>query len=311
MGSRILGLGYSHPSQVVTNEDLTAYFTTSDEWIKSRTGISSRYWATDDTSLSLAVKASELAISQAGIDPQMIDLIIFATITPDQLVPSNACRLKAALHIENDHVMAFDLNAACSGFLYAYECADALLKTHNYALVVGSEVMSKMLDKSDRGTSILFGDGAGAMVLQTNDLSPIFNSYSRSDEAGNLITSPLWQQTDSKLSMVGSEVFRFATEVMVSAIEECLQVNHCQIADVDWIVVHQANIRIISYAASKLMIPMEKFYLNLGEFGNTSAASIPLALAMMEKQQLLQTGHKLLLVAFGAGMTWSSTLVTR
>jgi len=311
MGSKILGFGYSHPSQVVTNDDLTQWMTTNHEWIHSRTGIVSRYWATDDTSLSLAVEASQQAISQAGIDPQLIDLIIFATITPDQLVPSNACRLKAALNITKDQVMAFDLNAACSGFLYAYECAQALLATHQYALVVGSEVMSKMLDRTDRGTAILFGDGAGAVVLERSDNNVIFQSRSRSDEGGFLQTTPLWQQHDSVLSMVGSEVFRFATEVLVSAIEECLMVNQCNLAQVDWIVVHQANIRIITYAANKLGITIDKFYLNLEQFGNTSAASIPIVLAQMDEQQLLPNGSKVLMVAFGAGMTWSSTLITR
>lgn len=316
MKLNILGTGFYHPSGKYSNDDLAQVIDTSNEWIETRTGIKSRFFASDETTTDLAIKASLNAIQMAGIDANTIDLVICASITADDFTPSTACKLLEPLHIEQ--AMAFDINAACSGFLYGMEVASSLISVGqaSRALVVGAEKMSKLLDFTDRNTAVLFGDGAGAIILEKGDIDFEFFSAAITDKAQSLYAHaydrerPLSNECISQahhLMMNGREVFRFAIDALAKGIEYHLKEQSLTINEIDSIIPHQANIRIIQSVAKKMQIPMDKFYLNLDQYGNTSAASIAIAFAEYLKEN--PTIKNMILVGFGAGLTWSSVLI--
>lgn len=308
---RIIGVGSYVPPKIVTNDDLSKIVDTNHEWILDRTGICERRVSEGEDTSSMAYKASIEAMKSAGITGEEIDLIIVATITPDSFIPSVACMLQKMIGAKN--ATAFDISAACTGFIYSLEVAENLIKGGKYkkALVVGAETLSKIVDWTDRSTCILFGDGAGACVIEVSkeNNSKIINTYSMSNgekwdaltTGANDVKSPFSNREDIKnkhIQMNGREVFRFATSVMVDSIKKVLEETDYSLEDIDYIVPHQANLRIIDYAAKKLSLKREKFYVNLERFGNTSSASIPIALADMYKQGKLKKGNLIVLVGF-------------
>ncbi|MDO4813615.1 MAG: beta-ketoacyl-ACP synthase III [Gemella sp.] len=312
---KILASAKSLPSKVVTNDDLSKIVDTSHEWIVQRTGIEERRISEKNTS-DLAYEAASLAIEKAGIDKNSIDLIICATATPDNKFPSVACLVQEKLGLP-DSVTAFDLNAACTGFIYGLKVASAMLSTyHKRALVIGAEVLSKIIDYSDRNTCVLFGDGAGAVVLEADGKNTEFFTKSLGQEE-NLYAkaSDLNLELDKTsveegfLKMNGSEVFKFAVAAMEEAVRGVLAQNELDLDNVKLIIPHQANKRIIDFVAKKLKQDKEKFYINLNKYGNTSAASIAIALDEALEEKKLVSGDKVLLVGFGAGLTWGATIL--
>ena len=314
------GVGKYTPSRKVTNEQLSNMVDTNDEWIRSRTGIQSRYVSSGEDTSNMAARASLDAIKDANISIQDIDLIVVATCTPDMFTPSTACLVQGIIGAEN--AVAFDIGAACSGFIYGLNVAKSLMITNNYknAIVVGAENLSKSIDWEDRSTCVLFGDGAGAVVLSISDTKGIGHSFCKSDGTKwdaitievNDLDSPFLKDKiirNSKLKMKGNEVFKFATSTIVKSINKILEDNNLNIEDIDYIIPHQANTRIIDYAAKKLKLPIDKFYINIHEYGNTSAASIPIAISEMHEKKLLKKGNKIILVGFGAGLTYGATLI--
>lgn len=319
MNVEIKGFGYAKADKLIKNSDLMNFVDTSDEWIRERTGIEQRYFSTKDNTSDLGVKAAINAINDAKIDSKLIDLIIVATITPDSMMPSTANLVQAKLGLNDQKCLAFDVNAACSGFLIALQNAQAMIQSGfaHTALVIGSETLSKILDFSDRTTCILFGDGAGAVVLGQSDKLSNIAHYSRSmgdlDEVLTTDSIGLNPSLNTELKhsmylhMKGQAVYRFAVKAMEDAILEICKDKSLTLEEIDWIVPHQANERIIQHVASKLNIDINKFYLNLNEYGNTSSASIPIALANMKEKELLKKNQKIILVGFGAGLTWASS----
>ena len=319
-GIIIKGIGAYTPSKIVTNDDLSKIVETSDEWIRSRTGIKERRISQGEDTSYMGIKASEEAIELSNLQKQDIDLIVFSTCTPDMLTPSSACIVQKEMGLKN--AVAFDLNAACSGFVYGIDVASSLMKTNNYknALVIGSENLSKVINWEDRKTCVLFADGAAAVVLSKSEsegiIDSICKSYGDNGEflsiGGREIKNPFMDKSISKyqyLDMDGSEIFKFATSSVTSSIKDILQKNNMTIDDIDYIVPHQANVRIIEYVAKKLKTSMDKFYMNIDTYGNTSSASIPLALNEMYNKGILQKGQNLLLVGFGGGLTYGSCLI--
>ena len=319
MSVEIKGFGLAQADTCITNKDLMKYVETSDEWIKERTGIEQRYFSSIENTSDLGVKASLKAIENAKIDPKLIDLIIVATITPDSMMPSTANLIQAKLGLNNQKCLAFDVNAACSGFLIALQNAQAMIQSGfaHTALVIGAETLSKILDFEDRTTCILFGDGAGAVILSNSDRDGSIGHYSRSEgDLDEVLTTDAFSlnsdfKTNLKqsyyLHMKGQAVFRFAVKAMEDAIHEICKQENIRLDEIDWIVPHQANKRIIQHVSSKLNIDINKFYLNLDKYGNTSSASIPIALADMNEKGLFEKNQKIILVGFGAGLTWAST----
>jgi 3-oxoacyl-[acyl-carrier-protein] synthase-3 len=321
--SIIIGLGSYVPENVVDNLTLSERVDTSDEWIRSRTGIKERRLASAGQSTSdLALGAATMAIESAGISKDLIDLVIVATITPDMAFPSTACQLQHKLGLQK--VASFDLEAACSGFLYALDVADAMLKTGRYrcALVVGAEKMSGIMDWADRTTCVLFGDGAGAAILASEGEGPhLLGFQSGADGTNpNLLYQPAGgsktpaslesiENREHFLRMNGREIFKSAVRVMEMASRQLLSAHGIDPAQVDHFIPHQANVRIVESLANRLEVPLEKFFCNLEKYGNTSAASVPLALDEATRAGIFQKGQLGLLVAFGAGLTWSATLV--
>lgn len=316
----IEGLGKYTPSRLVTNDQLSEIIDTSDEWIYSRTGIKSRYFSKGEDTSYMAAKAGERALKNANISPLDVDLIIVATCTPDMFTPSTACIVQSIIGADN--ALAFDIGAACSGFIYGLDVAKAMMNLNNYnhALVIGAENFSKSLDWEDRSTCVLFGDGAGAALLSKSDDLGLMNSFCKSDGSkykcitieGNDVDSPFVEDKTirhSKLKMDGGEVFKFATSVIVSSVNKILEENNLDMNDIDYIIPHQANVRIIQYAAKKLKVNMDKFYMNIEEYGNTSGASIPIALSDMYEKGLLKKDSKIILVGFGAGLTYGAFLI--
>lgn len=315
------GVGNYTPSKIVTNDQLSEIVDTNDEWIHSRTGIKSRYISSGEDTSYMAAKACERALENADISSLDIDLIVVATCTPDMFTPSTACIVQNIIGAKN--AVAFDISAACSGFIYGLDIAKSLMKMNNYknALVIGAENLSKSLDWDDRSTCVLFGDGAGAVVLSMNDEEVgLISSFCKSEGdkwdcitiEANDIDSPFVENKitkDSKLKMKGNEVFKFATTTIVDSIKKVLDDNKLTLDDISYIVPHQANIRIIEYAAKKLKLPVDKFFINIENHGNTSAASIPLALCDMYNKGLLKKDNKIILVGFGAGLTYGATLI--
>ena len=315
--SRIAGTGSYLPPRIVTNDELAQRLDTSDAWIRERTGIAQRHIADESQASSdLATQASLSAMQAAGARAEDIDLIIVATSTPDFIFPSTACLVQAKIGAKD--CAAFDLQAVCSGFVYALSTADKFIRSgqHKCALVVGSEVFSRILDWNDRGTCVLFGDGAGAVVLRASDAPGIHSSVLRADgrhagmlsvpgnvSGGKIIGSPF-------LQMAGNQVFKFAVKVLDAVGRETLAAAGAEIGDVDWLIPHQANVRILDATARKLGLPAEKLVVTVGHHGNTSAASIPLALDEYVRAGKILPGHRLLMEGVGGGFTWGAVYAT-
>ncbi len=312
----ILGTGSHAPERVVTNEDLALRVETSDEWIRTRTGIRERRLASPGTETSdLAVAAALPALAQAGLTPADIDLLIVATITPDTPVPACACHVQRKLGVPT-HAACFDLNAACSGFLYALDTAAALLGSGRYrhALVIGAEKLSGIVDWEDRTTCVLFGDGAGAVVLGTSDEPGRGLLGTRlGGDGGNAdllcVPPPAPGERGPFLKMRGKEIFKLAVRAMDDAAREILEQQGLRADQVALVIPHQANQRIIDAIAEYLELPPDRFFVNLERYGNTSAASIPLALDEAHRAGRIRRGDLVLLVAFGAGLTYGSALL--
>ncbi|MBC7217902.1 MAG: ketoacyl-ACP synthase III [Candidatus Caldatribacterium sp.] len=319
---RILGTGSSVPEKVLTNLDLERMVDTSDEWITTRTGIKERRIALpSETTSTFALEASWRALRSASVAPEELDCIIVATVTPDMLFPSTACILQHALGAKN--AFAFDLEAGCTGFVYALSVAEKYLLAEGKgkALVVGAETLSKIVDWQDRATCVLFGDGAGAVVLGLDERPGILATYLGADGGGaHLLELPAggsrmpasFETVEKRLhyiKMNGNEVFKFAVRVVEEASRKVLEKAQKTIDDVSLFIPHQANIRIIQSAAKRLGIPEEKIFVNVDRYGNTSAASVPIALDEALRSQRIGKGDIVLLVGFGAGLTWGAALI--
>ncbi|MBZ0092861.1 MAG: ketoacyl-ACP synthase III [Sulfuricellaceae bacterium] len=316
MYSRVTGTGSYLPSKILTNHDLAERVETSDDWIVERTGIRQRRIAADGENTSdLALAASLAAIAAAGIKPDQIDLIIVATTTPDKIFPSTACILQSKLGIRG--CPAFDVQAVCSGFIYAMATADQFIRSgqNKCVLVVGAETMSRIVDWNDRGTCILFGDGAGAVIMQTSDAPGILSTHLHADGSlqhllevpGNIRDGQI--QGAPYIVMDGGAVFKFAVNALDHVVEEALAANHMEKSEVDWLVPHQANLRIIRGTAKKLGMGMDRVVVTLESQGNTSAASIPLALDTAVRDGRIQRGETLLLEGIGGGFAWGAVLL--
>jgi len=316
--SKLIGTGGYLPATVRSNDDISQMVDTSDAWIYERTGIKSRRIAADDESAStMAEAAARQALAMAGLEPEAIDLILVATGTPDRVYPSTACLVQRHLGVSN--CAAFDIQAACSGSIYALSVADQYIRagTYKHVLVIGSEVCSRIVDWSDRGTCILFGDGAGAAVLAASDQPGILSTHIHSDGGyEDLLYCPnpqvaavAKQQEAAYIKMRGNEVFKVAVNTLGRIVDETLEANNLQHSDIDWLVPHQANTRIIAATAKKLGMSMEQVILTLENQGNTSSASVLLALNEGIRDGRIQPGHTVLMEAFGAGFTWGSALL--
>jgi len=304
--SRIIGTGSYLPSKVLTNYDLEKMVDTSHDWIVTRSGIVERHFAGDDERTSdLALQASRKAIEAAGIKADEIDLIIVATTTPDMAFPSTACVLQDKLGIRNG-CPAFDIQAVCGGFVYALNTADLYIRggQAKTVLVVGAEVLSRMLDWNDRTTCVLFGDGAGAVVLRASDTPGIIASKLHADGIHRDML-----KADPKIVMDGKAVFKFAVNMLSEVVEEILEERNMAGTDIDWLVPHQANIRIIEATAKKLGLGMDNVVVTVAQHGNTSAASIPLALDVAVRDGRIKTGQNILMEAIGGGFTWGAVLI--
>ena len=317
--SRITGTGSYLPEKILTNHDLEKLVDTSDEWITDRTGIKKRHIAADtETTCDLAEQAARAAIEAAGVKNTDVDLIVVATTTPDRIFPSTACLLQERLDIHG--CAAFDVQAVCTGFVYALSVADKFIRAGDAkcALVVGAETLSRIINWKDRSTCVLFGDGAGAVILQASDEPGILSTHLHADGAyKELLTVPAGisehpefiQQGKGNIVMQGNEVFKMAVNTLARIVDETLAKNKLKQSDVDWLVPHQANIRIISATAKKLKMNMDHVVVTVDEHGNTSAASIPLALDQAVRDGRIQRGETLFLEAFGGGFTWGSALL--
>jgi len=320
----ISGLGVAVPEKVLTNADFEKFLDTSDEWITQRTGIKQRHVVSEGQSTAtLATEAARNALVDAGLKPTDLDLIICATITPEMIFPATACFVQQALGATD--VAAFDLSAACSGFVYGLAIAAKFIETRLYRhiMVIGAESLSRFSDYTDRGSCILFGDGAGAAILQPTDDPDrgIMYNVMHADGGGwdyihvpgggsrTPATRETVEQRQHFIKMRGRDVYKFAVEKMQWLLEDCMTACSLKVDDVDMVIPHQVNIRIIKSATEKLNFPIEKVYVNIDRYGNTSAASIPLAMAEARQKGLIGPGSLLLLVAFGAGLTWGGTVL--
>jgi 3-oxoacyl-[acyl-carrier-protein] synthase-3 len=318
--SRIAGTGSYLPERVMTNADLEKLVDTSDAWIRERSGIEQRHIAAPgETTGDLAVEAGRRAIEAAGIDARQVDMLVIGTCTPDSVFPSTACLIQERLGIA-PNAIAMDVAAACSGFIYAMGIADRFIRTGGAqrVLVIGAETFSRILNWQDRSTCVLFGDGAGAVLLDATDEEGVIATHLHSDGAHAELLHVPWGVSQGydrlvdnagMVSMRGNEVFRVAVRTLGRAVTETLEANGFSKADVDWLVPHQANIRIITATAKALGVPIERVVLTVQKHGNTSAASIPLALDTAVRDGRIKRGDLLLLEAFGAGFTWGSALV--
>jgi 3-oxoacyl-[acyl-carrier-protein] synthase III len=311
----IAGVGSALPSRRVTNAELAQTVDTTDQWIVERTGIRSRYLAgEDETTASLAADAARKALAHADVNAGAIDLIVLATATPDQTFPSSATKVQAALGI--DDCVAFDVHAVCTGFLYALSVADSMIRSGNAknALVIGSETFSRILDWEDRATCVLFGDGAGALVLSAADgdsgiLATKLHADGRHNDLLFVDGGPSTTGTVGKLRMKGREVFRHAVVNLAGVLGEVLDAAGLSTSDVDWVVPHQANARILDATAKKLGLPAEKVVVTVHEHANTSAASVPLALDTAVRDGRIQRGDIVVLEAMGGGFTWGAAVL--
>ena len=318
--ARIAGTGSYLPEKVLTNADLAEFVDTSDEWIVSRTGIRERHVAAEgETTGDLAYHAAVRALEAAGVDASELDLIVLGTTTPDLIFPSTACLLQHRLGANG--CPAFDVNAACSGFVYALSVADKFIRTgaSRTALVVGAETLTRMLDWNDRSTCVLFGDGAGAVVLKADSESGILSTHLHADGGKKeLLWNPVGVSTGFKLDepnagvkvmMTGNEVFKHAVKALDSVVEETLEANGLDRHEIDWLIPHQANLRIIEATAKRLDMPMDRVVVTVDKHGNTSSGSVPLALDAAVREGKIQRGQLVLLEAFGGGFTWGSALL--
>jgi len=312
--SKIIGVGSYLPKKILTNKDLEKSLDTTDEWITSRTGIKQRHIVSPGQQTSdLAFEAARKAISNSNINTDKIDLIIVATTTPDKIFPSTACNVQTKLGIKN--CPAFDIQAVCSGFIYALSVADKFIKTKSAKniLVIGADSMSKITDYTDRSNAILWGDGAGAVVLSASDQQGILSTHIHADgKYEELLHVPkrnVENKIEQTIEMQGSQVFKIAVNTLDKIVDETLIANQLKKEDIDWLVPHQANIRILEATAKKLEMGMDKVIVTIDRHGNTSAASIPLALDDGIQNGKIKTGHLLLMEAFGGGFTWGSALI--
>ncbi len=321
--SRIIGTGSYLPLRVLSNKDLEKMVDTSDAWIVERTGISERRIASEDEAASdLACYAAEKALKDGGIKPSDIDFIIVATVTPDMLFPSTACLVQSRLGAKR--AFAFDLSAACSGFIYALSVADQYIKSGMYqtGLVIGSDVFSKVTDWTDRNTCVLFGDGAGAVILKadTGDKGIVSSHLYSDGTSWDMLYVPgggsrippgedMINNRQQFVKMRGNETFKVAVNTMCASINDALKSNGLTANDIKLFIPHQANLRIIQAIGKKLNVPMERFMINLDRYGNTSAASIPIALDEAVKEGRIEEGDNILLEAFGGGLTWGAALI--
>jgi len=320
--ARITGTGSYLPEKVLTNHDLEKMVETSDEWIRERTGILKRHIAAEgETTCDLAEQAALRAIEAAGVDGSDIDLIVVATTTPDKIFPSTACLLQHRLGIHG--CAAFDVQAVCTGFIYALSVAEKFIRSgsHRCALVIGAETFSRVVDWTDRSTCVLFGDGAGAVILEASDEPGIRSTHLHADGSfekllhvpGGVSRGFDFEDEDGDpryTKMRGNEVFKVAVRTLGRIVDETLEANGLKKNDIDWLVPHQANIRIINATARKLNLPMDNVVVTVDQHGNTSAASVPLALDVAVRDGRIKKGETLLLEAFGGGFTWGSALLT-
>jgi 3-oxoacyl-(acyl-carrier-protein) synthase III len=320
---QVIGTGSYVPPKIVSNDHLSCLVDTSDEWISSRTGIKERRISEGENTAEMASKAAMKAIEKANIKPEDIDLIIVGTATPDSFIPSTACIVQGNIKAVN--ATCFDISAACSGFIYGLDIATQFIRSGgcSTALVIGAETLSKIINWEDRNTCVLFGDGAAAAILKTSDVEGVLSIFRGSDGSkGNALTSDsipvknpyvskeyLDKQLDATIKMDGREIFKFAVKIIAQGVEKLLEDANCSIEDIKYIVPHQANVRIIESAAKKLGINEEKFYINLDKYGNTSAATVGIALDDMVEQNLIQRGDKILLIGFGGGLTYGGLII--
>ena len=303
---KIVSTGHFTPEGVLSNQDLEKIVDTTDEWITSRTGIKERRIVNGKNTSDLATIAALNAIEKANYDKDKIDLIIVATFTAELRSPSMACRVQAKLGLDKPGILAFDINAACTGFIYGLNIAEKMMHSGSYksALVIGAEVISKFTDYKDRNTCVLFGDGAGAMIIEKDESKEvIFNVQTKSDD-------DLILYVDDYVNMDGPKVYQFASRVIKSSVNGVLEYGNIDRSQIKKIIPHQANIRIIQSASKALKMPMESFYVNIHKYGNTSAASIPIALDEMLEEGTMEAGDKVILVGFGAGLTSGACLLT-
>lgn len=311
MTGRICGTGFCVPHRVLNNEELSRMVETSDEWIRERTGIAKRRIITEETTVSMAAEAGRQALADAGIAAEQVELIMTATISSNVILPCAACEVQKEIGAVG--AACFDINAACCGFLTAYQTAQAYIEAGIYRtiLIIGSESLSKLTDWKDRGTCILFGDGAGAAVLKAGE-GEGFRSILHSDGGrGEALTcsGKHWKSGEDDtgfMKMDGREVFQFAVKRVPEVIREVLELNHCNLEEIDYFVVHQANRRIIESVARRLGTDIGKFPMNLQEYGNTSSASIPILLAELRRNGTLKKGDRILMAGFGAGLSWGA-----
>lgn len=322
MTLKIKGTGSYLPKLTVSNDRLAEIMDTSDEWIRSRTGIGERHIAIEETTTSMSVEAAKRALADAGMDAEELDLIIVATVSGDHHFPSTACEVQSALGAKG--AVAFDINAACSGFLFGLSMARAYFMSGMYqkALIIGAETLSKMMDWNDRSTCVLFGDGAGAAVVEASETG-IMSMVQGSDGSRGMVLNCINRPTNNPFvkeygkasfmdytHMEGQEVYKFAVRTVPKAIEEVLLQANVTAGEVKYFVLHQANIRIIEAVAKRLGQPIEKFPTNLQKCGNISAGSVPILLDMIHKEGMLTEGDKIVLAGFGAGLTWGAALLS-
>lgn len=318
---KVISTGSYTPSKVVSNDDLTSIVETSDEWITTRSGIKSRRISTGENTSEIAAKAALEALKEANLSSLDIDLLIVATTSPDSFTPSTACIVQEIIGAKN--AVAFDISAACSGFIFALNTATKFLKCGEgkRALVIGAEVLSKIMDWTDRSTCVLFGDGAGAAIIESSEEKEgiLATDFGSDGTLGSNLTTGFfnaknpfidnYEEGQHYIKMNGREIFKFAVKIIPSSVNKVLEKANISLDEIKYIVPHQANLRIVEAAAKRLDVPMEKFFINLDKYGNTSAATIPIALDELNKKGLLQKGDKIVLVGFGGGLTWGSALI--
>jgi len=307
-GMKLIATGRALPLRVVTNDDMTQYVETSDEWITTRTGIRTRYFCgEDETAVTLAVDAAKAALGRGSVDPQTIDCLLVATSSGETVMPSTACQVHGALGLRED-IAVMDVGAACAGFLYALEAARGLLVANGLkrAMVIGTEKMTNVLDMADRNTCVLFGDGAGAAIFELDEGAEYYSVCGTRSDMAIRVGGPRQAQP---MAMEGQDVFRFAVRTIPMCVEQLVAKAGITVEDVDHIICHQANQRILDASIRKLGVPAEKMYKNLDRYANTSAASIPLALDEMNEQGMLKAGQRVILCGFGGGLTWSGVML--
>lgn len=319
MKTRIIGTGSCLPENVVTNDDLSKIMDTSDEWISSRTGIRERHLAKEETTAGMSTEAARRALESAGVTAEEIDLIILGTVTADHVTPSCACEVQAALGA--DRAVAFDINAACSGFMFALNIANAYLQAGLYktALVLGAETLSKIMDWNDRSTCVLFGDGAGAVVVRADENAGLLAFDQGSDGSRGAVlacenrtnNNPLVDTPKdlAYIHMDGQEVYKFAVTAVPSSLQKTIAAAGLTVEDIDYFALHQANIRILQSVAKRLHVSADKFPISLDHCGNISAASVPILLDEMNRKGMLKPGMKIAMSGFGGGLTWASAVV--